>query len=172
METKERKMRMAKVSMSGRMMTKTHLRRSRLLFKLSWTPLTTPLLSSATLSWRIWLIVRSTIHSPNLARIIPRRNTDTELYFWTTSSNVKLETSMTGSSTPVLFVESANRYLSLIGRFLNDVIHLLEPVMKKLRSIGDPGKKQEMTASELVDIRRNIPIRPVLSIPTRALIGG
>ena len=81
METKERKMRMAKVSMSGRMMTKTHLRRSRLLFKLSWTPLTTPLLSSATLSWRIWLIVRSTIHSPNLARIIPRRNTDTELYF-------------------------------------------------------------------------------------------
>ena len=113
METKERKMSKAKVSMSGRMMTKTHLRRSRLLFKLSWTPLTTPLLSSATLSWRIWLIVKSTIHSPNLARIIPRRNTDTELYFWTTSSNVKLATSMTGSAPPVLFVESANIYITM-----------------------------------------------------------
>ena len=160
----------AKVSMSGRMMTKTHLRRSRLLFKLSWTPLTTPLLSSATLSWRIWLIVKSTIHSPNLARIIPRRNTDTELYFWTTSSNVKLATSMTGSAPPVLFVESAN--LILQWEFLDDVFHLLDPVMKKLRFMGDPGKKAERTARELVDIRRNIPIRPVLSIPTRALIGG
>ena len=170
METKERKMSKAKVSMSGRMMTKTHLRRSRLLFKLSWTPLTTPLLSSATLSWRIWLIVKSTIHSPNLARIIPRRNTDTELYFWTTSSNVKLATSMTGSAPPVLFVESAN--LILQWEFLDDVFHLLDPIMKKLRFMGDPGKKAERTARELVDIRRNIPIRPVLSIPTRALIGG
>lgn len=170
METKERKMSKAKVSMSGRMMTKTHLRRSRLLFKLSWTPLTTPLLSSATLSWRIWLIVKSTIHSPNLARIIPRRNTDTELYFWTTSSNVKLATSMTGSAPPVLFVESAN--LILQWEFLDDIFHLLDPIMKKLRFMGDPGKKAERTARELVDIRRNIPIRPVLSIPTRALIGG
>ena len=170
METKERKMSKAKVSMSGRMMTKTHLRRSRLLFKLSWTPLTTPLLSSATLSWRIWLIVKSTIHSPNLARIIPRRNTDTELYFWTTSSNVKLATSMTGSASPVLFVESAN--IILQWEFLDDIFHLLDPIMKKLRFMGDPGKKAERTARELVDIRRNIPIRPVLSIPTRALIGG
>ena len=38
-ETKERKMSMANVSMWGRMITKTHLRRSKLLFKLSWTPL-------------------------------------------------------------------------------------------------------------------------------------
>lgn len=34
-ETKERKMSMANVSMLGRMITKTHLRRSKLLFKLS-----------------------------------------------------------------------------------------------------------------------------------------
>jgi iron-regulated transporter 1 len=38
-----------------------------------------------------------------------------------------------------------------------------------LRSIGDPGRKADRTARELVDIRRNIPIKPVLSIPTRAL---
>ena len=44
--------------------------------------------------------------------------------------------------------------------------------MKRLRFIGDPGRKAEMTASELVEIKRNIPMRPVLSIPTLALIDG
>ena len=42
--------------------------------------------------------------------------------------------------------------------------------MKRLRFIGDPGRKAEMTASELVEIKRNIPMRPVLSIPTLALM--
>ena len=40
-----------------------------------------PLLSSSTFSWMIWLMVRSTIHKPNLARIIPSRNTETDPYF-------------------------------------------------------------------------------------------
>ena len=36
----------------------------------------------------------------------------------------------------------------------------------KLRSIGEPGRKAEITAKEEQDTRRNIPSNPVLSIPT------
>ena len=79
-----------KVSLCGRNITRIHLIRSRLLLRLSWTPLTVPLTFSSTLSWRIWVMVRSTIHNPNLARMIPNKNTETEQYSEINSDKVIL----------------------------------------------------------------------------------
>ena len=40
------------------------------------------------------------------------------------------------------------------------------------KSMGEPGKKADRPARELVEMRRNMPMRPVLSIPTLARMGG
>ena len=82
-------------------------------------------------------MVRSTIHNPNLASMIPARKTDTDPNLAANISRV-IASSSVSTVASVLFVA------------------LLPELQNIVKSMGEPGRKTDNTASELVVIRRNM----------------